>query len=144
MPNYDPNSDDYHYPPPRHDTELDRLRAALAEAERERPERIAAIVRANARAERAEADLARWQHVYLHLRSLLGVDRGEMTDAQLWQATETALRTIKADLTAAQDGLLLLVRYADLPKVTIPYEDAEVINLAIKDAHIRREGIIGE
>ena len=77
MPNYDPNSDDYHYPP-RHepDAEIDRLRVELrdwqtsSEAYRHDAERAEARVvelealckaqhGAVARAERAEAELKR-------------------------------------------------------------------------------------
>jgi hypothetical protein len=49
------------------------------------------------------AELASWQHNYLHLRSLLGVGRedGE-TDAHLWQRTETALRKMRNELAAAR------------------------------------------
>ena len=57
------------------------------------------------RAEAAEAQLAVWQHVYLHLRTLLGVDRGGMTDAELWQATETALRKQIAQLATAREAI---------------------------------------
>ena len=79
MSNYDPNSDDYHYPPrhkPDPGTEIDRLRAELSdwqtssEAYRHDAERAEARVAelealctaqhgAVARAERAEAELKR-------------------------------------------------------------------------------------
>jgi hypothetical protein len=56
--------------------------------------------------QKLNTELAAWQHNYLHLRSLLGVDRedGE-TDAHLWQRTETALRKMRNVLAAARQEI---------------------------------------
>jgi hypothetical protein len=79
--------------------EIARLRGRLVK-ETGRAEKIAAD-RDEVRQEhiRLRAELDKWQHNYLHLRSLLGVDRedGE-TDARLWWRTETALRKLRAEL----------------------------------------------
>lgn len=81
------------------DDEIECLRAELADM-REIAENW------EIKAKQTDIKLAAWQHNYLYLRSLLGVDRqdGE-TDLALWQRTEMALRKIIYDdlVDARQD-----------------------------------------
>ena len=103
MPNYDPNSDDYHYPP-RHepDAELDRLRAELrdwqtsSEAYRHDAERAQDALGAQhdlekdfadarARAEKAEARV-------VELEALCTAQHGAVARAERAEAERDALR----------------------------------------------------
>jgi hypothetical protein len=131
MPNYDPNSDDYHYPP-RHepDAEIDRLRVELrdwqtsSEAYRHDAERAEARVvelealcqaqhGAVARAERAVAELekcktanASWQESYYkrHNDSIEQRERAERAEAEVMP-----LKIRLAGAEAQRDGLQAFV-----------------------------------